>query len=520
MAKKFFPRALSVGLSLALCAGLVLPSFAAQVLNNENKNQFIDNNGALLGHDGNGGSGNQYDYELGENLELEKTLIIKDGVDASIDLKGNDLVQTGKTGSVIDIKGGGKLTLDDTMAGTGEDGKYTAGAVTGGKATFEGGGVHIEKDGSFDLKDGKISGNQAQVGGGVSNGGGTFNMSGGEISDNKTTRYDGGGIVAWAQSTTNMSGGKITGNEAYGDGGGVCLCEKSTFHMSGGEISNNKAPGKQHDDNNGGGIAIEIAVNKKTGEDISSDFTMTGGSIIGNEAISTGCNGISFYTPFNYVNEYQRELAGDHIKISDNAVICNGDGEDAMVTEQHKYVNWHVTTPAGIGVEGEETGTCEYCTATATRPIDPPPAPAPVPATEIEDEEVPLSGIFTRADAIGYLWQRAGEPDAELSDFADVPEDHEWAVAIGWGQDMGIALADLEGNFRPDDLVLRSTEDVEGELQEFLNRYAVYAGVELAEGELFIQLAGAPDDVIMGEEAQVIFDEFFAKLEAALSQAA
>ena len=29
MAKKFFPRALSVGLSLALCAGMVLPSFAA-----------------------------------------------------------------------------------------------------------------------------------------------------------------------------------------------------------------------------------------------------------------------------------------------------------------------------------------------------------------------------------------------------------------------------------------------------------------------------------------------------------
>ena len=60
----------------------------------------------------------------------------------------------------------------------------------------------------------------------------------------------------------------------------------------------------------------------------------------------------------------------------------------------------------------------------------------------------------------------------------------------------------------------------EGELQEFLNWYAEYAGVELDEGELFIRLEGAWDDVIMGEEAQVIFDDFFAKLEAALSQAA
>ena len=85
---------------------------------------------------------------------------------------------------------------------------------------------------------------------------------------------------------------------------------------------------------------------------------------------------------------------------------------------------------------------------------------------------------------------------------------------------MGIALADEDGNFRPDDLVLRSTDAIEGELQEFLNRYAVFAGIELDEGELFIELDGAPDDVIMGEEAQVIFDEFFAKLEEALADMA
>ncbi len=144
--------------------------------------------------------------------------------------------------------------------------------------------------------------------------------------------------------------------------------------------------------------------------------------------------------------------------------------------------------------------------------------------TEIDEPEVPLAGIFTRADAIGYLWEQAGEPEWELSDFPDVPEDHEWAVAIGWAQDMGIALPDLEGNFRPDDLVLRSVESLEispeGELQEFLNRYAVYAGVELNADELFIELEGTWDDVIMGEDAQVIFDEFFAKLEAALNAAA
>ena len=137
--------------------------------------------------------------------------------------------------------------------------------------------------------------------------------------------------------------------------------------------------------------------------------------------------------------------------------------------------------------------------------------------TTIEDEETPLAGLFTRADAIGYLWEQTGSPEADLSDFEDVPEDHYWAVAIGWAQDMGIALPDEDGNFRPDDLVLRTSDEPEGELQEFLNRYAVFAGVELEDGELFIELDGTAEDFIMGEEAQVIFDEFFAKLEAALA---
>jgi len=145
-----------------------------------------------------------------------------------------------------------------------------------------------------------------------------------------------------------------------------------------------------------------------------------------------------------------------------------------------------------------------------------------LPATgeiEIEDVEVPLAGLFTRADAIGYLWEKAGKPEAGLPGFVDVPEDHPWAVAIGWAQDMGIAVAGEDGSFRPDDLVLRSTENVEGELQEFLNRYAVFAGTEPDAGEPFIELDGAPDDIIMGEDAQVIFDDFFARLEAALAAA-
>ncbi len=447
-------KILGSGLAFPLmeCAGMIAPAFAAQVLDNSNKGQFIGSNGALLGHDGSGGRGDRYDYELGESLELEKTLVIGAGVAASIDLKGNDLKHTGATGSVITIENGGELELDDTAAEEDENGNYIAGSVVGGKNTFEGGGVYIKQGGAFDLKGGKISGNQAQV---------------------------------------------------------------------------------------GGGIAIEITANIDTGEDTSSDFTMYGGSIIHNEAVDKGSNGISFYAPYEDVNESKNELAKLHIKINDDAVICNGDGENGMVEEQHEFVNWHVTIPAKVGVEGEETGTCAHCTATATRPIPAlegeennggngggmtPPAIDTPDTVEIEDEAVPLAGLFTRADAIGYLWQQSGEPEAELSTFEDVPEDHVWAVAIGWAQDMGIEVADQEGNFRPDDLVLRWVEDheaePEGELEEFLNRYAAFAGIELDADELFVELGGEPTDIVMGEDAQVIFDSFFAKLEEALEEQA
>ena len=56
---KKFGKILSVGLSLALCAGMIAPAFAAQVLDNSNKGQFIGSNGALLGHDGSGGRGGE-----------------------------------------------------------------------------------------------------------------------------------------------------------------------------------------------------------------------------------------------------------------------------------------------------------------------------------------------------------------------------------------------------------------------------------------------------------------------------
>lgn len=48
----------------------------------------------------------------------------------------------------------------------------------------------------------------------------------------------------------------------------------------------------------------------------------------------------------------------------------------------------------------------------------------------------------------------------------------------------------------------------------------MFAGIELDGTELFIERPGPWNDVIMGEDAQAIFDSFFANLEGALAQAA
>lgn len=222
------------------------------------------------------------------------------------------------------------------------------------------------------------------------------------------------------------------------------------------------------------------------------------------------------------VKELSKVVAENGWSYDKNVVTIDKNGGVAAVAAG--------TTEVTITLINGETVTFSITVSAITPPtteipnVDVPLGELPGDTTEIEDEAVPLAGLFTRADAIGYLWEQSGSPEWELSDFEDVPEDHQWAVAIGWAQDMGIAVADLDGNFRPDDLVLRFVEDLEidpeGEFEEFLNRYAVYAGIKLDEGELFIELGSEWDDIVMGEDAQVIFDSFFAKLETALAEQA
>lgn len=542
MAKKFFKKALSVGLSLTLCAGMVAPAFAANFTDLQN---VIDGNGAYQGTEI---TREENTITLNGNVTREdgesSITFSGEGTNITLNLNGNTIDGAGKSGSVITVGSGASLTVN------GADTTGKKGTITGGNSDEYGGGVDVN-GGSFTMKNGVITDNFATSGGGVSVMNGTLNLENVDVNEN-TTDYNGktgngGGGIAAQRSNVTLKNVTVTGNEAKGVyneefeyfnggfGGGIEINNCGSIKMDDVNVSGNYAYAT------GGGIdinsATEITMNNVTVTDNHAGAG-GGGMYIENSTVemkNTAVYDNDAYAVYN--NKQANDLALDGWR----DVEVESD-PDTHVEGKGNLAGWTNCWPGGgenpeLGHELEvsDGGWLDAVSRWAVLDDDDdnndgdddddddgnPETPDD---TEIEDPEVPLAGLFTRGDAIGYLWEQAGEPEAELSTFEDVPEDHQWAVAIGWAQDMGIARADEEGNFRPDDLVLRGVEDLEidpeGELQEFLNWYAQYAGVELDEGELFIELEGALDDVIMGEDAQVIFDEFFAKLELALAEQA
>lgn len=185
-----------------------------------------------------------------------------------------------------------------------------------------------------------------------------------------------------------------------------------------------------------------------------------------------------------------------------------------------------VTTPAGETTEGVRTFTCTRtgCGATRTEAIpatggtgggdtgdgtgggeeieepDVPLVGGPDDGEMLIDEpEVPLAGLMTRAEFVNYLYVQAGAPEAQASTFTDVPEDHEYAAAIGWAQANGIAKGITEDEFAPDEIV--SVEQAE----LFLLRYAQFKGVEMPE---LAALAGK-DPLEILDNADEVLAEFF-----------
>lgn len=337
MRKHLLARALACVMSVSL---LSTTAFAAPVAFDQT--QHMDSTtGVLLGHTNEGSEDLTYDYYLDSDVELDKTLVIKDGVDASINLNGHELSGNSES-SVIKVTGEASLTLSDEKvpstedtdteaeadgddAQTDETGKITGG---GGKA---GGGIYVDDNANVTMNGGEISGNKvAENGGGVYiKDGGTFTMNGGEITENSTGHSGGGvfvnnGYDGWDHAQFNMNGGTISNNTASGPnanggiggaGGGIAAAGTSTADNAGedavviqnGTITGNRA------EIDGGGIYLTNSNASITGSAISdntaaaiqgegtvqsgggifvtgnkSDVTVTNSTISGNEASQGG----------------------------------------------------------------------------------------------------------------------------------------------------------------------------------------------------------------------------------------
>ena len=204
-----------------------------------------------------------------------------------------------------------------------------SGAITGSWNISNGGGVFVDKGGTFTLKSGTIRGNRVEnysSGGGVYvENGGTFIMNGGAITGgnvNSGNAFRGGGV--YTNGTFTMNGGAIRDNKAI-YGGGVQLGSGSTFTMTGGTIGGNEAE-------YAGAVLVE--------ED--GTFAMNGGTISGNHSNAFG---------MVYMDQ------GGALRLSGSPVITDNDGGNVFLRRAMVInIAGPLTDSACVGVTMEQPG--------------------------------------------------------------------------------------------------------------------------------------------------------------------
>lgn len=342
MKKHVLARALALVMSLSL---LSTSAFAAVAFDPD---FHVGEDGSLLSYKDSETLKQSYDYYLDKDIDLDKTLVIKGGANASIDLNGFTLSGNGES-SVIKVTGDGtSLTLDDQS----EEG---TGTITGGGGKA-GGGVYVEDQTSVTMNGGAITGNKvAEQGGGVYiKDGGSFTLNdGAEISENKAGMTGGGvfvnGYKDWDKAEFTMNGGTISGNTAgngnTGAGGGIGAYGtydgdrgNASVVINGGEITDNHV---NYTGSNGAGIAVE-----------NGSLTMNGGTVSGNTAANLG-GGI-------YSHDSKTEIS--NVTVSGNEAADRGggifiNGNDVKLTNNTISGNQANQNGGGVYVMGIGTTT-------------------------------------------------------------------------------------------------------------------------------------------------------------------
>ena len=73
----------------------------------------------------------------------------------------------------------------------------------------------------------------------------------------------------------------------------------------------------------------------------------------------------------------------------------------------------------------------------------------------VDDTSFVPDAPCTRADAVGYIWQCFGGPEAPAGSFADVDADASFAGAVNWAVANGLTNGFEDGSFRPDEVCSR-----------------------------------------------------------------
>jgi hypothetical protein len=340
---------------------------------NGGNNQVFMNGGEISGN------------TSGTGVNLSSTngvFAMKGGVSVSggtFTMSGNAGI-SGNTG--VGVVTSGTFTMSGgTISGNTGVGVATSGAFNMSGGTIGGntpshanaGGVSVS-DGTFTMSgNAGISGNTGSTVGGVYMSKGTFTMSGDAIiSKNTNTGANGGGVyVNGGNSKFNMNGGTISGNTGGGkyeaDGGvyvfgsttatgtygtfimtdgkiigntsgaGVGIDHTGKFEMSGGTISDNGNVTAKY----GGGVRLGSLFESITGNKLhdQATFTMTGGEITGNIALST-------ITPTNNTNI--GEGGGGGVWMCGDTNVSGGNMENKFTMSGDAVI--HGNTGGGVAV--------------------------------------------------------------------------------------------------------------------------------------------------------------------------
>lgn len=384
-------------------------------------------------------------------------------------------------------------------------------------------------------------------------------MNGGIVSNNHAM-LNAGGISA-SQTKLDLNGVSIKNNDAYSSGGGMVISYGDDVTLTDVTISENRANaiygigagGVELLNSNiklvhttvtgntskglGGGLFLSTTANGTT------SVEMTDGSVVDgntgwkdtfseqdNDVLILAFDGTSTISGDTTVQKDGQAFVGWRSAtpgLSDQAPEYTPDGKDPWVYLSSK---WHSHTPgeavrenvvpAQVGVAGsyEEVVYCSECNEELSRDthtIDALPTP-PVavvpgddvvvdedPGTEIDDPAVPLaSGPVTRAQFIDYLWRHEGEPASDgACAFTDVPEDHEYVLALAWAEQNGVAVAYDDGSFEPDELVTVAA------VREFLGSFADVFGEQAVAAANLKSLTGADDEAVLN--CDEVLAEFF-----------